>query len=345
MSETLLLMVMLILVFLLILASVFVYLLVQRKKEFEFEKKLRAYKEQTRTAWFDYLIEGKTLEDKLIPKTKFDMQAADEVLIRYAKSTSDQFIVHQIMLFTQNYLEDYYRKQLQSKSWSVRMNTLHKISDFQMRFLMDDVVTMMESEHDYSAEEYLQMYKLFSLFLPKYFLQLLLERQHPFGEFEYKKLLVEFELEQLELLIERFDQVSPKLQYIILDVIGVRKYVSCIHFLEQQLNNKDVEVRIRALKSIAEIGFISKISLYTPFIASSSWEERLMVAKVLLHAPMEESVKYLESLMSDEVWWVRLQAAQTLRSHKTGIKTLEAVVQTSNDQFAIDMAKEMLGRE
>lgn len=70
-----------------------------------------------------------------------------------------------------------------------------------------------------------------------------------------------------------------------------------------------------------------------------------MFTKILLHIPEHLSRPYLETLIEDEVWLVRKQAATSLAKIKNGTISLNKIIQSSNDPYAVDAAKESLRKE
>jgi HEAT repeat protein len=115
-------------------------------------------------------------------------------------------------------------------------------------------------------------------------------------------------------------------------------------FLENNLSHDDTEIRIRSLKAINEMGMITDLDRYKVFLDSPVWEERLMLAKLLGAFPLEQVYPYLEELLQDENWWVRSQSARTIVNSKDGMSRLEMFIATAQDQYAIEMAQEVLVR-
>jgi HEAT repeat protein len=68
-----------------------------------------------------------------------------------------------------------------------------------------------------------------------------------------------------------------------------------------------------------------------------------MLAKLLRAFPLEQVYPYLEKLLQDKNWWVRFHAAQTIGSSKDGKAKLKTFIKTAQDQYAVDMACEVLG--
>jgi len=334
-----------ILLFLAVLIIIFIYITIQKMKQDQRNMKIQHYIKEYSDNWYDYLVDAGSIEKLAGIESEYERMAIDEILTRYAKNISGKNVLNRISIFAELHLQDYYRDMLRSKSWSIRMNILNKILDLQLRFLIDDVLNMLEREKKYSNEEYFVMYKILSLFKGDDLIDYLLHPKFKLGEFEYKKILFHIDQNLLEELVEKFADLPIALQYVVIDIIGIRGYIEHTVFLESLLVRNERELRIRALKSIGQIGHVTNIDNYIPFITSDTWEERLMIVKIIKHLPISQSSSYLELLMRDSSWWVRKEAAITLSSQKDGIEVLKSIIISADDSYATDMAKEVLGKE
>ncbi|GIN84728.1 hypothetical protein J6TS2_11140 [Heyndrickxia sporothermodurans] len=327
-----------------LLIFLLIYIVWKRVQETKMKAKMKQYIKVHKDEWYLYLIEEKNISEKLIPNNMGEQKAIEEILVRYTKNILSHTVITKISNYVEENMEDYYRKKLKSRKWSTRMNVLYKIIDFQMHFLIKDVLEMLNSNKKYSKEEYLQMYKILSHFRYENFIEHILNPKFLIGEFEYKQLLFDMDPNDFGLFVQKYEELPDTLKYIIIDIIGIKNNIEYIQFLESKLADPQLEVRIRTLKSINRIGAITDINLYIPFIQSNYWEERLMVAKLLIHVPLAESKDHLKELLQDSSWWVRSEAAQTLRNHKMGKQVLESIIISSEDRYAVDMAKEVLGK-
>lgn len=328
-----------------LLTILFVYIVLQRIRQERVTVKIKQFKKQYSTSLYLYLTEGDALPNSFIPSTMWKKQAIEEMLSSYSNNIAGDRMISQVNAYTEKYLLEHYRKQLKSPKWSTRLNVLYKIVDFHMYFLIDDVLQLLHSKQSYSKEEYFQMYRLLAIFRHEGLLNLLIHPGIEFGELDYKKLLYSLDQDQLETLIEQYEHLPFLLKKSLIEIIGIKHLNEFVLFLEQRLYEDVPEIRIRALKSIGEIGFIRDLSLYLPFAQSVHWEERMMLAKILAYVPLSRSYSHLYNLLMDSSWWVRFQAARSIFSHKKGEEVLERIITSANDQFAIDMAKEVLGKD
>lgn len=334
-----------ILLLFMVLLILFLYLLMKRLKEQKEEASFQQYFAETREEWFGCLIDATSIPDKLIPKTKQEKYFADKILVHYANNITDDATLRMIQQFILLHLDDFYQKQLHHKKWSNRINVLHKIIYFQMNFLSEDVKKMLESNVVYTKEEYILMYRIIAMFHRADFPHLILNPKISLGEYDYKKIMLHHTEEEFNQFLLQFPTFFPTLQYTMLELIGTNKWLHHIDFVEEKLQHEDCEIRIRALKSISEIGLLHDLQLYKPFLQSENWIERLMLSKLLIHVQDEEALSMLEKLISDEMFQVRSQAAATLKASEKGQVLLREIVNISPDKYAQEIALQMIGRE
>lgn len=231
---------------------------------------------------------------------------------------------------------------LKNRKWSIKINALSRISDFQLEQLLKECKRLKDNK--LSHEEYFLLLLIYSKMDATYFNTIIQSTNATFSENEYKRLLLELDLENLHGLIDHFSQLSSRFQYALIDVLGTKGDVDSLSFLEEHLGNDDDEIRIRVLKAINKIGIVLNWEKYFEFTESGLWEERLMVTKLFRNAPFELVLPFLKKLLKDESWWVRSEAARIIYDSKHGEDILKEIISVSTDQFAIDMATEYLNR-
>ncbi|MEG0261144.1 MAG: HEAT repeat domain-containing protein, partial [Lysinibacillus sp.] len=224
-------------------------------------------------------------------------------------------------------------------------STLYKMRDYQMSFLLPNVEEMLQKPKSLDIDEYVIILKILSVYNRDLFLAHLFEPKLPLGEFEYIKLIHQLDESYFDMLLEQFDELPINLSIAFIVVIGYQAKSDSkdIMFLEELLSSSNSELRVRALKSLTKIGAFHDFGKYKEFVQSEVWEERLMFAKMLVNVQEPIARPYLEKLIEDDTWWVRKQAATTLSNIKNGAQSLEHIIKFSNDRYAVDMAKELLG--
>lgn len=327
-----------------ILAVLSVHIVIKSMKEKAVANKIKAYIQSKQDLWYRYFNDEMALSKELIPHNDIEMKAVEEIFLAYIKNISNSSIREKIRQFSNQYLRQYYLSLLLSKKWSLRMNTLYRIIDFGIDSLAVECQKL-GGKAKLSPEERFQLLIIRSIFDEAGFIKEFAHLSMKLSEYEYKKLLIGLNSEILEQLTYQMNEFPEIYQYYFVDILGISRNLDFMPFLENNLNHENPEIRIRSLKAINEIGVVANLDKYKLFLNSPIWEERLMLAKLLGAFPLEQVYPYLEALLQDENWWVRSQAAQTIGRSKDGKSRLKMFIATAQDQYAIEMAREVLGGE
>ncbi|WP_316572468.1 HEAT repeat domain-containing protein [Neobacillus sp. YIM B06451] len=327
----------------LLIGTLFLLLLYLAIRKIVAKKKreqVNEYKEKYNPYLFEYITEG-TISRKLVPRSGVEKKAVEELLAKYAeileageerKNLSDLAVLH---------LTDYYRGRLKSRKWSSRMNALYYIENFKMGTLLKDLFSMLVQKRT-SRDELIHILRILANFQ---FINLYeyLNRKFSFlSEFECRNILIRLEDGHFDQFTLGFHQARVELQHAVLDVIGVKKDIRYLPFLESIFQSYSGESRLRALKAIASIGYVNNLDDYLPLAYSTRWEERMLTARIIGSMRDEKGIASLIELMHDRTWWVRSQAGQALAKFPGGSAILKGIVDTTTDQFARDMAIEWI---
>jgi len=316
-----------------------IYLIYQRRYEERKKHEMEEYIQITKVLWQEYFLEDDRFNVTLIPKNKHQILAVEHIFLSNLRNISNPSIQQKIYTFAQMYLKEYYQNELKSRNWSRKMNAMYRIADFHIKELIG--ICEVSINHKHSIEVF-QVLKIYSILEKEKFIQELLLCNFSFSESENKKLFSYLEVEMLQRLLGKMEKLQPAAQYALIDTIAAKGSMDVIEELEELLVSEDIEIRIRTLRGLERIGVIRDIETYIPFVNSSIWEERLMVAKIFKHAPLTYTAEHLEKLLQDSNWWVRSQAASTIIEDPRGYQRLKEFIATTNDQYAIDMANEVL---
>lgn len=320
-----------------------IYILVQRKREIRFAEVRDTFLQNSSQQWYNYLINDEIFSIALVPRGRAQVAAIEIIFSSYLKNISNEKVEHKIKEFSNLYLKKFYEKDLSSKRWSIRMNALYHIADLQIEDLLEACLQFEKTK--ISEEEYFQLLKIYSLFQPELFIEKIKESNIHYSESEYRRVFVLLEDDVFIRLFEDFNSWTTNIQFAAIDTAAVKRNMQYIDQLKQLLTHEVPEIQIRALKGLYEIGVIDEVDPYVPFVTSDMWEMRLMVAKIFKHVPLNYSYAYLEQLLQDENWWVRSQAAKTIAENREGIVKLQQFMESSNDPYAIDMARETIVRK
>ncbi len=332
-------------ILLITLFILFFVLIFYRLREVKNKDKIKDYIEQRQDDWFDYLLGEDVESEALKPLNTIEMEAIDELFFRISYHFASDKITEKVNGFAEQYMKEYYEKRLNSRNSGIRVNTLNKIYLFNLSFMLDEVSQQLQKKQLFSKAEYLLIYTIIAKFSEADFVAHFMNPKVPLGEFDYKKLLMELDENQIYVMAKQFDQLPEMLQLTAVEIVGVRHYLNWIPLLHHCLKSPIQELRIRALKSIAELEVADALPLYEKFSRSAVWEERLMTAKIFRSASTEQALPVLNELIKDSTYAVRAQAAKSMKSLKNGQQALYSVITTSSDAFAVDVAEEMLGKE
>ncbi len=320
-----------------------VYLMRKRRNEVIKNRQMDRYIKRSEALWYHYLLEDGPFIKKLVPKRKSEIAAVEKILLSYLKNISNEMVQLKIHSFAKSFLQVHYQKELSSKSWSRRVNAMYRTADFRLEELVR--VCEQREKHMKSSEERFQLLRLKSIFWPDNFLQLIQSSNVVVSESQYKQLFMYLDEEMLVSMLEQIHSLQESAQYALIETFSIRNNMKIVEKLERLVADEKAEIRIRALKTLEKIGILTQLDPYIPFVYSTLWEERLMAAKILGHVPLRYTYDYLEALLQDENWWVRVQAANSIVEGQEGVEKLSEFIQTTNDPYAKDMANEVMKRK
>jgi hypothetical protein len=318
------------------------YLVIRKIIENRQDNQINERKKQLIGPIFSYLREGKErLKD--IKQTRIDKQAIEQVLTDFSERIEGEQEEERLLELAEFYLIDKYRKEIKSRYWSKRMNVLYKIEDFHMKEIEHQVISRL-SKRNCHKEEKIQIYRILAAFQSENIWSLI-NKDEELTEKNYRSILLRLKPESFRKFIQPFYYCREALQLAILDVISMKKKVEYVQFIESVFAKYEEEIRLRALKAIASIGYVRNIEDYVFLADSEVWQERMMVAKLLgTSSSLDKYIPLLVKLLHDSSWWVRSQAAESIISFKKGREVLFEVVNQSEDKFAKDMAREWLNK-
>lgn len=282
------------------------YLIFKRRGDLARRDKRDQYILQKTPGWHQYLVNNKPIVAELIPKNDHEHEGVEHILLSYQKNVQSPGIQERVKEFSNQHLRDFYRKRLSSNKWSTRMNTLRRISSFQLVSLLPECRKL--AERKLSLEETYELAYILARFDPATFLRKFPDWAAQFSEYDYKKLLMAVNEDTFHALTLMAPSLPHRFHYSLADVMGALKDPRHVPFLENSMQSREPEVRIRSLKALSEIGVVDNLDKYLPLVDSPIWEERLMTARLLSQFPLSRTRAYLEKLSHDSYWWVRNQA-------------------------------------
>jgi HEAT repeat protein len=139
------------------------------------------------------------------------------------------------------------------------------------------------------------------------------------------------------------DTDRPEELALCIEVLGHAKDVVAAPTILQFVNHPSMEVRIKAVKALAEIKYIPALDALMDLLDDEQWEVRALASKALDSFGEVRAIEKLSEKLSDSQWWVRYNAAVALSHLKgAGVRKLANTVRSSPDRFARDIARQAL---
>jgi len=324
-----------------VLFAIFLYLVVRKRKDGKWKREVETYKQLYEPVLFRYLAYG----DEQVPAPSSSAQhvAMMELLDHFMRVLANGEIKERATTLAEMYFVDYLRAQLVHRRLGRRMNALFFIEDFHLRSLVHELEAMYEQKQLTTMEKR-QLLKMFALFQHPNVYEYMKQTDESFTQFDYRLILSRMDDHMFAKMVDHFFDWNEKIQYALIDMIGIMQKLAHVSFLRTLLQHEQSEYRIRALKALAEIAFPLDSEQLLIHLHSPVWPERLMALRLCARIRQYELVETIKELVKDRVFAVRSQAAEALLRMPNGLAILEQIAQTSDDRYARDMALEWLER-
>lgn len=330
---------------LLIVAVLFVllgYLVTRKRKENKRNEQVEKEKQILQQDIYLF-IQNENHPMPVSPLSKTQTIAMEDLLTRFIEIMEGEKERSALRKLAYVYLKDFYTKNLHSRKWSIRMNTLYNMEKFHMVELKNELLLLIQKKNKQTKDEKVQIYRILATFQYDDLFSLINQPQM-LGEKDYRSILTRMESNSFVRIVLLFEDCIEELQLAMLDVLGIKKDLDYIPFLEDVFQKHEGEIRLRALKALTSIGIVRNMENYIPLYQSEVWQERMMIARLLGFYKEESNLWILRELLHDSIWWVRSQSAESITKYKNGKELFELVIQTSDDAFARDMALEWMNK-
>lgn len=320
-------------------------LLIQKQKSIVEDFRKKKLKDKFRPHLYEYLFEGKILNKRLVEqKDVITSKAVEEVLNEYRLVTKSSTVEERIKQCADDYLKEYYIEFLENRRWSLRMNTLYSIERFQITALRSRIWISFKQMKEMNSEKQ-QMARILATFQCNDLMRYMFKEDNKISLHLYKELLRRYSSGLFEEIVNHYEIADIHLKIAILAIIAENKDISYSQLVERELTNKELDIRLQALKVIRNIGYVRDISIIIAFAGSSKWQERMLFCQTSVVLKKERCKPLLIKLISDKNWWVRNCAGEALSKYSDGNLLLEHIAETHNDYFARDMARKWLGSD
>ncbi|SOC09527.1 HEAT repeat protein [Ureibacillus xyleni] len=321
------------------LISLLGYLVIRKFIEIKHQNQLADVKNKLQPSVINYLLEG-YFGNSFTFKKRVYLQAMEELFVNYAEVLTEEKVKMHILDFADHHFKHIYVKNLSSRRWSTRMNTLYYIEELGMESLIPTMLNRMDHRKT-SQTEKVQMLRILATFQHPKIVEYVSEFNF-MSDSDYKGILLKLNHQLLDLLFLNYHQHNAQLKYALLDVIYITSNLQYIHLVEDIFKHSIGEERIRSYKALVKLGYAQDINKFIPLVHSMVWEERMLTAKLLGTVKEQQYLPALRELLRDPIWWVRTQAGHAIASYPNSTEILQDVVQTEQDQFAKDLALEWL---
>ncbi|MGC5326116.1 HEAT repeat domain-containing protein [Brevibacillus sp. SYSU BS000544] len=324
-----------------VLLCFYIYLVIQKALEIRYLKKF-----QERRIVIEPLLERFLSEESdlsaLNNLSKLDLHVLKELLQNYNQLFGDIAFQQRVRKIALQKLTELFSQSLRSYRFSVRLNTLYAIEEFRMENLLPELKVKLDAGKLDQAERF-QIYRILAVLDdPDLFHYLTEQLTDFFPDYLYRELLIKLGDERFSEYVDRLSSLHKNLRYAVIDIIGIKADLFYLPILESIVQSEEKELRIRAMKAIARIGYMEDKQTIAAKAGSESWEERMMAAKVMGIVRWSGFLPCLQNLMSDSSWWVRTASAQSILHYPGGTGLLQMIANSNEDRYARDMAREWL---
>lgn len=318
------------------------YLVIRKWLEQRMRTKIDECMETLSPQIFEFISEGK-ISRHLHLDSDIKKKAAEELLAKFAANLTGEDETEKLRGFADSHLRNYFKQQLKSRRWSIRMNALYHIEDLHLTELQPQVLESARKEK-VSHDERVQSLRILAAFQYEEIFDLLHSNSDYLSDGELRNIILRLNDHKFCEFILGFHKSGKQLKYAVVDAAGIRKDLKYVNFIESVYASYGGEARLRAVKALSSLGVVKDLSPYLKLRHSGDWKERMMAAKLFGSLKEPELLPYLMELLHDASWWVRSQAGQSIMLYPDGRKELQLVLETSNDSYAKDMAWEWINK-
>lgn len=152
----------------------------------------------------------------------------------------------------------------------------------------------------------------------------IMSQENTLSQFPYRDALLNADQEKfkwIEALLAK--EKNPAIAAIYLDILSKRYSHNLFSLIRPFVNSNDRECRTLAIKALGGVPSQDSVDLLMTHLSDSDWQIRAESVLGLQKLYALKAIPELEMLLNDPVWWVRLQAALTLKEFgKEGVEAL-----------------------
>ena len=139
---------------------------------------------------------------------------------------------------------------------------------------------------------------------------------------------------------------NSRVELAVVDALGIMGHREAWAAVERRLEQGDLDMRAAAARSLGLMGAVECGTSLMAALRDDAWQVRAQAARALGRVRALIATEVLAGRLTDRSWWVRHHAAYALADlGESGQATLRHVIDTSDDPYARDMAREALDGE
>jgi hypothetical protein len=328
-----------------ILAVLLCYLCIRKWSANQHASIVENFREQLRSPLQRYLLHGGEITDQLMPGgDRLKFEALESLLSQFSDFLSSSDIELRIRVYAEHAFAGQYQKWLNARGSIRKLNVLLHIDKFGLRSFEYHLLEWIKSGKGINLAHIDLIYRILAAFGSEELLILLSREPPALPDSSYRYMFARIPEQLFPLFVDLFPHLTLQLRLALIDVIGIRQRDLHIGFLEALLDERDSELRIRALKALSEMPHLTAKERYMSHAEADDWQERMMAAKLFGTIRNHTLLPYLESMLGDSSWWVRQQAGQSIMRYREGRDILTRIRYKSQDRFARDIASEWLDK-
>ena len=329
-----------------ILISLFLYLIFNKATDKYFEKKKVKYRKKISPFLNLYLSNDNIPLNRLfLTKKKWKRDIIIEFLYNKSATTKNEEEMIKISGLCKSIgLTDELSKRLKSKNWWIVADATRKVGRLKLTELTPLLLNNLQSsEYDVWTTSARALGNMGQI---NYLIKLLIEKESTLERWSLIRIgdiLIQANQGDFDIIIDHLDNVSALLKGIFIETLGKRKAVKALPVIEKYLESDNIELRLKALKAIGEIGITSNENKILELISSSNWLEAVMAIQTAQKCSIRQSIPILLTLISNQNWWVRLRSAEAIYSFGIiGKEKLLWISRFHEDPYAKNMAEKVL---
>lgn len=144
--------------------------------------------------------------------------------------------------------------------------------------------------------------------------------------------------------LRRVATEHPKVERAIIEALGHVGDQAAAPVIEKRLGADAIDMRVSAVRALGRMRAVHSVSGLIAALKDPAWQVRAQAAWALGRSRAPLAVYPLAGRLTDSAWWVRHHSAYALAElGEEGLAALDHAARTSEDRYARDIAKEVLG--